>query len=80
MPLAVTQDSFDTTFDTIKLPVTSITMVLYSGYYINKNKKSFTKLFDIVHDFSDGFDGNEEYEQYVQSGTSARENVRGILE
>ena len=73
-------DSFDTAFDTIKLPVTSIPMVLYSGYRMKKDKKSFTKLVDIVNDFLNGYDNNEEYKQYVQSGTSSQENVRGRLE
>lgn len=73
-------DSFDTAFNTIKLPVTSIPMVLYSGYRMKKDKKSFTKLIDIVNDFLSGYDNNEEYKQYVQSGTSSQENVRGRLE
>lgn len=73
-------DAFDAAFETIKIPVTSIPMVLYSGYRMKKDKKSFAKLVDIVNDFLNGYDSNEEYKQYVQSGTSSSENVRGRLE
>ena len=73
-------DSFNEAFDEIKIPVTSIPMVLYSGYRIKRDKKSFSKLVEIVNEFLSGYDTNEEYKQYVQSGTSAQENVRGRLD
>lgn len=73
-------DAFDAAFDEIKIPVTSIPMVLYSGYRMKKDKKSFAKLVEIVNEFLNGYDTNEEYKQYVQSGTSGQENVRGRLE
>lgn len=73
-------DSFNEAFDEIKVPVTSIPMVLYSGYRVKKDKKSFSKLVDIVNEFLAGYDSNEEYKQFVQSGTSAQENVRGRLD
>lgn len=73
-------DSFNEAFDEIKVPVTSIPMVLYSGYRVKKDKKSFSKLVDIVNEFLSGYDNNEEYKQFVQSGTSAQENVRGRLD
>lgn len=72
-------DKFDSAFEEIKIPVTSIPMVLYSGYRITKDKKSFSKLIDLVNDFLNGYDNNEEYKQYVQSGTSSSENVSGRL-
>ncbi len=67
----------DEAFEEIKIPVTSIPMVLYSGYRIQKDKKSFSKLVDIINEFLNGYENNEEYKQYVQSGTSSQENVRG---
>lgn len=74
-------DAFDSAFeDKLKIPVTSIPMVLYSGYHVKKNKKSFSKLVDIVNEFLVGYEHNEEYKQYVQSGTSAVENVKGRFE
>lgn len=61
----------------IKIPVTSTPMVLYAGYRIKKDKKSFSKLVEIVKDFVQNYDTNEKYKQYVQSGTGNAENVRG---
>ena len=73
-------DKFDESFEEIKLPVTSVPMVLYSGYRIMKDRKSFSKLVDLVNEFLVGYENNEEYKQFVQSGTSASENVRGRLD
>ena len=73
-------DRFDEAFEEIKIPVTSIPMILYSGYCIIKDKKSFSKLVDLVIEFLNEYDNNEEYKQFVQSGTSAQENVRGRLD
>lgn len=73
-------DSFDEAFDEIRIPITSIPMVLYSGYRVKKDKKSFSKLVDIVNEFLNNYDTNEEYKQYVQSGTASQENVRGRLD
>lgn len=73
-------DAFNEAFDTIKIPVTSIPMVLFSGYRIKKDKKSFSKLVDIINEFLNEYDTNEEYKQYVISGTSGQENVRGRLD
>lgn len=72
-------DNFDKAFDSIKIPATSIPMVLYSGYRITKDKKSFSKLIDIVNGFLEGYETNEDYKQFVQSGTSSSENVKGRL-
>ena len=69
-------DRFDEAFDEIKIPVTSIPMVLYSGYRVTKDKKSFSKLVDIVNEFLNGYETNEEYRQFTLSGTSGKENVR----
>lgn len=78
--LTEVMDSFDKAFETIKIPVTSIPMVLYSGYRVTKDKKSFSKLVDIINKFLNDYDTNEEYKKFVQSGTSASENVRGRLD
>lgn len=75
--LRLSLDKYDETFDEIKLPVTSIPMVLYAGYRITKDKKSFSKLKKLIINFRDNYDSNDEYRQYVQSGTSLSENVRG---
>lgn len=61
----------------LKVPVTSIPMMLFSGYRVTKDKKSFSKLVEIINDFLNGYETNEDYKQYVMSGTSSSENVRG---
>lgn len=78
--LRTAMDKFNEAFEKIKIPVTSIPMVLYAGYRIVKDKKSFAKLIELVNDFLTNYDTNEEYKQYVQSGTSGNENVRGRLD
>ncbi len=69
-------DKFNESFDEIKIPITSIPMVLFSGYRIIKDKKSFSKLVDLVNDFLRDYDTNEEYKSFVISGTSGKESVR----
>ena len=64
-------------FDTIKLQVTSMPQVLYAAYRVTKDKKSFSKLAEVIADFIANYDSNEEYKQFVQSGTGNQENVRG---
>lgn len=78
--LNTAMDKLNESFEEIKIPVTSIPMVLYSGYRITKDKKSFAKLVEIINEFLVGYDTNEEYKQYVQSGTSGSENVKGRLD
>ncbi len=75
--LKTAMDKFNENFDDVKIPVTSVPMILYSGYRIQKDKKSFSKLVELINEFLNSYDGNEEYKQFVQSGTSSAENVRG---
>lgn len=76
--LRTAMDKFNETFpDNIKIPVTSIPMVLYSGYRIQKDKKSFSKLVEVINEFLTSYDNNEEYKKYTLEGTSDIENVRG---
>ena len=56
-------DRFDESFDEIKIPVTSIPQILYSGYRIVKEKKSFSRLAEKVSEFIATYDSNEEYKQ-----------------
>ena len=71
-------DKFDESFvSSIKIPVTSIPQILYSGYRIVKDKKSFTKLVEKIVEFLTGYDTNEEYKQFVLNGTGSKENVKG---
>ena len=41
-----------------------------------KDKKSFSKLVDAIKEFLNGYENNEEYKQYAQSGTSSSSSVR----
>ncbi len=70
-------DALNGAFDTIKIPVTSVPMILYCAYRVKKDKKSFTKLVDVINKFLADYDTNEKYKQYVTSGTSGSENVKG---
>lgn len=71
-------DRFNESFDDeIKIPSTSIPQILYSGYRIVKDKKSFSRLAEKVSEFIATYDSNEEYKQYVLSGTGSKENVKG---
>lgn len=74
-------DKFDEVFEAeLKVPVTSAPMLLYSGYRIIKDKKSFSKLVDVINNFIATYDANDEYKQFTNSGTSSSENVRGRLD
>ena len=70
-------DKLNSAFEEIKIPSTSVPMALYSAYRVTKDKKSFQKLVDIINEFLNGYDDNEEYKQFVQSGTGSQQNVRG---
>ena len=70
-------DKFNDAFEEVKIPLTSIPVILYSGYRVTKDKKSFSKFVELVDEFLSEYENNEEYRQYVVSGTSSSENVRG---
>lgn len=78
--LRTAMDKFDESFNDMTIPITSVPMMLYSGYRILKDKKSFSKLVDVVSDFMTNYDTDEGYKQYVQSGTSGADSVRGRLD
>lgn len=78
--LSIVLDKFDDAFETIKIPVTSIPMMLYAGYRVFKNKGSFTKLTDVINNFVNSYDSNEEYKLFLQSATTSSESVAPRLE
>lgn len=61
----------------VKIPVTSIPMILYSSYRVTKDRKSFGSFLDILKDFLDNYDSKEDYKEFVQQGTSSRDSVKG---
>lgn len=60
-------DRLNEAFEDIKIPITSIPMVLYSGYRVKKDKKSFSKFVELINNFLNDYDNNEAYKKYVQS-------------
>lgn len=78
--LKTAMDKFDEAFDEVKIPITSLAMILYSGYRIQKDKKSFSKLVELVNDFLASYNSNEEYKKHVLNGTGQAVNVRGRLD
>lgn len=75
--LADVLDKLDESFEATKIATTSLPMILYSGYRILKDKKSFSRLVDAINGFVENYDDNEEYKKYVMAGTNSSENVRG---
>lgn len=72
-------DEFDTNFEELKLKATTIPMVLYAGWRVLDEHKSFTELVDKINDFIGGYEENEEYRELASSGTSAADKVKGRL-
>lgn len=76
--LKVALNSLDKEFEEeVKIPVTSIPMILYGAYMIAKDNKSFSVFVEKVKEFLNSYDSNEVYKQFVRSGTGSKENVRG---
>lgn len=73
-------DKLDESFDeNVKIPKTSASFVIYTYYRCIKDKKSTSKLTDIVKQFLDNYDSNEEYKAFIQNGTSSAESVKTRL-
>lgn len=73
-------DKFNSSFNEISVKTVSVPMILYAGYRVLKDKKSFTKLVDLINNFIETYDSNEEYKQYCLSGTASSDMVRGRLD
>lgn len=73
-------DKINEAFDEeVKIPKTSLSFVIYSFYRTIKDKKSTTKLTEIVKDFLDNYESNDEYKGYIIQGTSSSESVKARL-
>lgn len=77
--LTEAMNEFNEAFSEIGMSVTSIPMLLYSGYRVKLNKQSFPKLVEVVKGFIESYESNEEYKKFVASDTTGQENVRGRL-
>ena len=74
-------DKLDETFDeSVKIPKTSISFVIYTYYRCFKDKKSTSKLTEFVKKFINEYDSNEEYKVSLQDGTSSSESVKARLQ
>ena len=74
-------DKLDEEFgESVKIPQTSFSMILYSGYRTLKDNKSFSKFVILLKDFLDNYEYNEEYKAFVQQGTSSAESVKARLD
>lgn len=73
-------DKLNDAFEKLSINTLSVPMIVFSGYRVLKDKKSFSKLVDTINNFAENYDDNEEYKHYCQGGTSAQPNVRGRLD
>ena len=73
-------DKLDAAFGELKVNTLSIPMIIFSGYRVLKDQKSFTKLVAVINDFIDGYDSNEEYKQFCSDSTTSSTMVRGRLD
>lgn len=73
-------DKLDAAFDELKINTLSIPMIIFSGYRVLKDQKSFTKLVAIINNFIEGYDSNEEYKQFCSDSTTSSTMVRGRLD
>ena len=64
----------------VKIPKTSLSFVIYAYYRTIKDKKSTTKLTEIVKDFLANYESNDEYKGYIIQGTSSSESVKARLD
>ena len=73
-------DKLNESFDELKINILSVPMIIFAGYRVLKDKKSFSKLVEAINNFVDTYDSNEEYKKYCQGGTAQQPNVRGRLD
>ena len=73
-------DKLNESFDELKINVLSVPMIVFAGYRVIKDKKSFSKLVDAISKFVDTYDTNDDYKKYCQGGTAQQPNVRGRLD
>lgn len=66
--------------ETVKIPKTSLSFIIYSMMRVIKDHKSTQKLIDKINSFIDNYDSNEEYKQYCTQGTSSNANITGRMD
>ena len=74
-------DKLNETFDDdVKITKTSISFICYSCYRVIKDGKDMSQFIEIVKDFLDNYDSNEEYRATLKDGTSSGESVKFRLD
>jgi len=76
-------DKLDESFEEMNIKQLNVPMILFVSYRCIKDKKSFTKLKEIIEQFISDYNNPErlqEYKQFCQSSTSSPECVRGRLD
>ena len=73
-------NKLDAAFDELKVNTLSIPMIIFSGYRVLKDQKSFTKLVSAINNFIEEYDNNEEYKQFCLGSTTSSAMVRGRLD
>ena len=74
-------DKLDETFDeNVKIPKTSLSFVCYGYYRVFKDGKDTQKFNEIVKDFLDNYESNEEYKSYIIQGTNSKDSISKRLD
>ena len=60
-----------------KMPKLLMPLCIYGMYRMIKDNKSFEKYFNWLDDFLAGYENNEEFLQYCNSGTTSAAKVQG---
>lgn len=73
-------DKLDEAFDeNVKIPKTSLSFICYVLFRTIKDKKNTRKAIDIIKDFLNNYESNDEYKSFIVQGTSSAESVKSRL-
>lgn len=67
-------------YEKLEIGTVSIPMIIFAGQEVLRDNKSFDKFVEIIMEFVENYNNNEEYKQYCVNGTTAQNNVRGRLD
>lgn len=73
-------DRLDEAFSEMKVTTVSLPMIFYVSYRAIAEKKSFSKLVELIKKFIKEYDKNEEYKQFCKDSTTSSDKVKGRLD
>ena len=73
-------DVLDERIENIKLPITSAAFLIYAATKVVSENKNVDKLIDDIVEFSNNYNDNLAYKQFLKSGTSSIDKVQGRLD